>query len=66
MKLAEIRRMETQNIIKQIDGVRLEIAELKKSISMGETTNVRSIRNKRKELSRMLTVVSEKLAKEEI
>lgn len=66
MKVAEIRKLETDAIIKQITDVRLEISELKKSISMGETSNVRSVRNKRKQLSRMLTIVSEKLAKENI
>lgn len=66
MKLAEIRKMETKNIITQITEVRREIADMRKSLSMGETTNVRAIRNKRKELARMLTVVSEKLSEENI
>ena len=66
MKIAEIRKMETDKIMKQLSGVRLEIAELRKGLSMGESTNVRAIRNKRKQLARMLTVVGEKLDKEDI
>jgi ribosomal protein L29 len=31
---------------------------------MGEVSNVRSLRNKRKDLARMLTVLGEQLAKE--
>jgi ribosomal protein L29 len=66
MKIAEIRKLETDKLIKQVIKVRLEIAELKKGIVMGESTNVRAVRSKRKQLARMLTVVSEKLEKEKI
>lgn len=66
MKLAEIRKMETDKLIKQVVQVRLELANLRKGIVMGESTNVRAVRNKRKQLSRMLTVVGEKLEKEKI
>lgn len=66
MKLTEIRKMETNKLVKQVNDVRLEIAELKKGIVMGESTNVRAVRNKRKQLARMLTVVGEKLEKEKI
>jgi ribosomal protein L29 len=66
MKLAEIRKMETDKLIKHVTEVRVEIADLKKGIVMGESTNVRAVRHKRKQLSRMLTVVGEKLEKEKI
>ncbi len=66
MKLIEIRKIETAKLIKQVDEVKLEIAELKRGIVMGESTNVRAVRNKRKQLARMLTVVGEKLEKEKI
>lgn len=66
MKLSEIRKLETSKLIKQVDDVKLEITELKRGIVMGESTNVRAVRNKRKQLSRMLTVVGEKLEKEKI
>lgn len=66
MKITEIRKLETDKLINQVSQVRVEIAELKKGIVMGESTNVRAVRNKRKQLSRMLTVVGEKLEKEKI
>ena len=66
MKIAEIRKLETDKLIKQAGKVKIEIAELKKGIVMGESTNVRAVRNKRKQLSRMLTVIGEKLEKERI
>lgn len=66
MKITEIRKLETDKLIRQVSLVRVEIAELKKGIVMGESTNVRAVRNKRKQLSRMLTVVGEKLEKEKI
>lgn len=66
MKLTEIRKMETAKLIKSVDEVRSEIADLKKGLIMGESTNVRAVRNKRRQLARMLTVVGEKLEKEKI
>ena len=66
MKMAEIRKLETKQLVKTVDDVRVEIAQLKRSVHMGESTNVRAIRAKRKQLARMLTVMSEQLAKENI
>lgn len=66
MKMTEIRKMETSAIAKETVNLRVEIAEMRRRLHMGETTNVRSIRNKRKMLARMLSVMSEQLAKEKI
>ncbi len=66
MKIAEIRKLETNQLIKSVDEVRVEIAKLRRSIHMGETSNVRMIRAKRKQLARMLTVMSEQLEKEKV
>lgn len=66
MKIAEIRKLDTKQLIKNVDEVREEIASLKRSIHMGESSNVRTIRNKRKQLARMLTVMSEQLEKEKV
>jgi ribosomal protein L29 len=66
MKIAEVRKMDTKELVKNIENLRQEIAELRRSIHMGENSNVRMIRTKRKELARMLTVMSEQLAKEKI
>lgn len=66
MKIAEIRKLETKELVKNVEQVRTEIAELRRRIHMGETTNIRVIRAKRKQLARMLTVMSEQLSKEKI
>jgi large subunit ribosomal protein L29 len=64
VKAIEIRKMKTEDIIKEVSNVRDEIAELRRRIHMGETQNVRVIRAKRRDLARMLTVMSEQLTKE--
>ena len=66
MKTAEIRKMKTDEIAKSINVTREEITELRRRIHMGETQNVRVLRSKRKDLARMLTIMSENLAKETI
>jgi ribosomal protein L29 len=66
MKIAEIRKLDTQKLVKDVDEIRIEIAELRRSISTGETSNVRMLRNKRKQLARMLTVMGEQFAKEDV
>lgn len=64
MKIAEIRKLSTNELTTQSTQLREEIAELKRRLVMGETTNVRAVRTKRKDLARMLTVLSEQLTKE--
>lgn len=64
MKVTEIRKMETKKLATDVVKLREEIAELRRRVSMGETQNVRAIRHKRKDLARMLTVMSEQLQKE--
>ncbi len=66
MKAAEIRKMDTKEIATNINSLREEIAELRRRIHMGETQNIRVIRTKRKDLARLLTVMSENLAKETV
>ncbi len=66
MKMTEIRKLDTKQLVKNVEEVRGEIAELRRGVHMGESTNVRAIRAKRKQLSRMLTVMSEQLSKENI
>lgn len=66
MKITEIRKLATEDLTKQSTGLREEIAELQRRSRMGEVQNVRLIRTKRKDLARMLTVLSEQLAKENI
>lgn len=64
MKVVEIRKMSTDDLAAQTTKLREEIATLKRGLHTGEVHNVRIIRNKRKDLARMLTVLSEQLTKE--
>ena len=64
MKVAEIRKMSTAELTTESTRLREEIAEMKRRLHLGEIQNVRVIRTKRKDLARMLTVLSEALMKE--
>ncbi len=64
MKIAEIRKLSTADLTKECANVREEIVELRRRLRTGEITNVRVVRQKRKDLARMLTVLSEELIKE--
>ncbi len=64
MKIAEIRKLSTNQLATENTKLREEIAELKRRVAMGEVQNVRQVRGKRKDLARILTVLSEQLVKE--
>ena len=64
MKIADIRKLSTTELTVETTKLRDEIAELKRHVYMGDNQNVRSVRHKRKDLARMLTVLSEQLVKE--
>ena len=66
MKVVEIRKLSTADLATETTKLREEIARLKRGLHTGEVQNVRVIRNKRKDLARMLTVLSEQLAKETV
>jgi large subunit ribosomal protein L29 len=66
MKVAEIRKLPTSDLATECTKLREEITELRRRLHMGEVQNVRLIRAKRKDLARMLTVLSEQLTKENI
>lgn len=66
MKVADIRKLSTGELTSQATSMREEITELRRRIHMGEVQNVRSLRNKRKDLARMLTILSEQLSKEAV
>ncbi len=66
MKIIEIRKLSTDELTKESSKLRDEIVELKKQKVLGESSNVRLVRHKRKDLARVLTVLSEQLAKEKI
>ncbi len=64
MKVADIRKISTAQLTKDVTKLREEIAELRQKMALGDMQNTRAIRNKRKDLARMLTVLAEQLAKE--
>lgn len=66
MKIVDIRKLSTTELTTESTKLREEIAELKRRLHMGEVQNVRVVREKRKDLARMLTVLAEQLTKETV
>jgi ribosomal protein L29 len=66
MKIVEIRKLSTTELANESTKLREEIAELRRRLHMGEVQNTKLLRYKRKDLARMLTVLSEQLTKENI
>lgn len=64
MKIAEIRKLSIDELTSKSNELRTNINDLKRKIQLGEINNVRSARLARKDLARVLTVLSEKLVKE--
>lgn len=65
MKVVDIRKMSTNELTKQSTALQTEILELRRRLYSGEVQNVRVLRNKRKDLARIYTVLGEKFQKEE-
>lgn len=66
MKVIDIRKLTTQDMTARANELRAEITDLRRRVHLGETTNIRMIRNKRKDLARVLTVLGEQLVKESV
>lgn len=64
MKIADVRKMSTEELTKKTNNLQTEIVELRRRLYSGEVQNVRVLRNKRKDLARVYTVLGEKLQKE--
>jgi ribosomal protein L29 len=64
MKIADIRKLSTNELTAKSTELREEIVDLKRRLHMGEVTNVKVVREKRKDLARMMTVLTEQLTKE--
>ena len=64
MKVIEIRNLSTTQLTTESTKLREEIVELRRRMHMGEVQNTKVLRNKRKDLARILTVLSEQLVKE--
>jgi ribosomal protein L29 len=60
----DIRKLSTEDLVKESTSLSDDIAETRRRIHMGEVQNPRILRMKRRELARMLTVLSEVLSKE--
>ncbi|MFT4532020.1 MAG: ribosomal protein L29 [Candidatus Saccharimonadales bacterium] len=63
-KIEEIRNMDTTKLVTASTALRDEIAEIRRRVHMGEMQNTRTLRMKKRELARMLTVLTEQLSKE--
>ena len=66
MKIADIRKLKTEELTKQSSELRDEITELRRRLYSGEVQNVRVIRAKRRDLARILTVLAEQFQKESV
>jgi ribosomal protein L29 len=66
MKVVDIRKLSTVELTKEQTKLREEIAELRRRLYSGEVQNVRVLRSKRKDLARVLTILGEQLAREDI
>lgn len=64
MKVVDIRKLNTAQLTTESTKLRDEIVELKRRMHMGEVQNTKVLRNKRKDLARVLTVLTEQLVKE--
>lgn len=64
IKMEDIRAMSTEKLATETTKLRDEITEMRRRVHMGEMQNTRTLRVKRRELARMLTVLSEQLSKE--
>lgn len=66
MKVVDIRKLSTEDLAKEQTKLREEIVELRRRLYSGEVQNVRVLRAKRKDLARVLTVLGEQFAKENV
>lgn len=66
MKIVDIRKLTTSQLTLESTKLREEIAQLRQNLHLGELQNTKLLRLKRKDLARMLTVLSEHLVKESI
>lgn len=64
LKIDDIRNMSTEDLVTNSTKLRDEVAEMRRRVHMGEMTNTRALRVKRRDLARMLTVLTEQLSKE--
>lgn len=64
MKINEIRKLNTNDLTLKSNELRQDIVSLRRKVSLGEVNNVRLVKQRRKDLARVLTVLGENLQKE--
>ncbi len=65
MKAEEIRAMEPAAIMTEVEKLRKELLELRCKVALGEDVRPHRVREIKKEIARMLTIVGEKQVAEE-
>lgn len=60
MKVAEIRELSVEELLKKIDTTKQDLADLKFKHSLNQLENPMTIRTLRREIAQMYTIVSEK------
>lgn len=61
MKADEIRKMSPEERIRKLNELRIELIKLRLQSKMGTLTNTARIRNVRRDIARILTVMREEL-----
>jgi ribosomal protein L29 len=64
MKINEIRKLNTNDLTLKSNELKQDIVSLRRKVSLGEVSNVRLVKQRRKDLARVLTVLGENLQKE--
>lgn len=59
MKASEIRRMAPEERLRKLNELRLELVKLRLQARMGTLTNTARIRNVKRDIARILTVINE-------
>ncbi|MEL9908803.1 MAG: 50S ribosomal protein L29 [Desulfurococcus sp.] len=59
MKASEIRRMAPEERLRKLNELRLELVKLRLQARMGTLTNTARIRNVRRDIARISTVINE-------
>ncbi|MDD3045252.1 MAG: 50S ribosomal protein L29 [Candidatus Delongbacteria bacterium] len=60
MKVAEIRELSVEELLKKIDTTKQDLADLKFKHSLNQLENPMTIRTLRREIAQMNTIVTEK------
>lgn len=59
-ELAEVKKLEIKALRERVKKVRLEVAELVMDKNMNKLTSLKDLRNKKKDISQILTVLKQK------